>query len=145
MQETPYLTVELVWEDTDLEELCISANNGQFSGEAKVYFAQGDVQLLADSIRGFPKTTSQRETFSGGNEADPPFAQLVFRCADGSGHATVHVALAEIVYHNGRPFTDNRVELELPFEPNALDDFCRELDLVARRATRRAVLRGLGA
>ena len=131
-------------EDTDLEELSISANNGQFSGTAKAYFAHGDVQLLANSIRGFPKTTSQQETFAGGNETDYPFAKLVFRCADG-GHPSVHVALAETVYHQGRQLTDNRVELELAFETIALDDFCSELDLVACRKTKRAVLRGLAA
>ena len=145
MKIVRHLTIELVWEDTDLEELSISANNGQFSGTVKVYFAQGDVQLLANSIRGFPKTTSQQETFTGGNETDYPFAKLVFRCADGTGHPSVHVALAETVYHQGRRWVDNRVELELPFETGALDDFCRELDLVARREIKRAVLRGIAA
>ena len=142
MENTPNLTIELVWEDTDLEELSIAANNGQYSGTAKVYFAQGDVQALANSIRGFPKTISHQETFAGGNETDYPFAKLVFRCADGSGHPSVHVALAETLYHQGRRLADNRVELELSFEPTALDDFCRELDLVAQRKNTRAVLRG---
>ena len=145
MEETPHLTIELVWEDTDLEELSISATNGRFAGTAKVYFAHGDIQLLANSIRGFPKTTLQHETFAGGNETDYPFAKLVFRCADGAGHPFVHVALAETVYHQGRRLADNRVELELSFEPNALDQFCGELDLVAQRKTKRAVLRGVAA
>ena len=145
MQETPHLTIELVWEDSDLEELSISASNGQFSGTAKVYFALGDVQLLADSIRGFPKTTSQQETFVGGNESKYPFAKLVFRCRDGTGHPVVDVKLAESLFHHGRPSRKNSVELDLPFEPLALDKFCRELDLVAQRKANRAVLRGLTA
>lgn len=142
MDDTPHLTIELVWEDTYLEELSISANNGQFSGAVTVYFAQGDVQLLANSIRGFPKTTSQREVFAGGNEKEYPFAKLVFRCADGTGHPVVGVKLAESSFHIGRSSRNNRVELDLQFEPLALDEFCRELDLVARRKMKRAVLRG---
>ena len=145
MENVPHLTIELVWEDNDLEELLISAHNGRYSGTASVYFAQGDTQLLANLIRGFPKATSQEETFSGGNETDYPFAKLVFRCADGAGHPTVRVALAETTYHNGRPFADNRAQLELSFEPTALDDFCCELDLVAQRKNKRAVLRGIAA
>ena len=145
MEETSHLTVELVWEDEDLEELSISASNGYFSGTAKAYFAQGDVQLLANSLRGFPKTMSQQEIFTGGNENEYPFAKLVFRCADGAGHPVVDVKLAEALFHNGRPSRNNRVELDLQFEPLALDEFCRELDSVARRKTTRAVLRGLAA
>jgi hypothetical protein len=56
MESNPQLSIELVWEDVDLEELRISAYNGCYSGTAKAYFAQGDVGVLADSIRGFPKT-----------------------------------------------------------------------------------------
>ena len=145
MKDFPNLTIELVWEDKELEELLVSAYNGRYSGASSVYFAQGDVQRLANLIRGFPKTTSQLETFIGGNETDYPFAELVFRCADGAGHPTVHVSLAETVYHNGRPLTENRVELELPCEAAALDSFCEELDQVAHRQTNRAVLRGLAA
>jgi len=143
MEETPYLTIELVWEDADLEELSISASNGYFSGTAKVYFGQGEVELLANSLRGFPKTTSQLEIFTGGNETKYSFAKLVFRCADGAGHPVVDVKLAESMFHNGRQSRNNCVELELQFEPLALDEFCRELDSVARRKSTRAMLRGV--
>jgi hypothetical protein len=144
MENSPNLTIELVWEDTDLEQLSISADNGRYRGTAKVYFAQGDVQLLANSIRDFPKTNSQREVFSGGREEDDlSFAKLVFHCVDGAGHAVLDVTLAESLVHHARPSTRNRVELELRFEPSALDDFCRALNEVARRTNSRAVLRGL--
>jgi hypothetical protein len=145
MQDTPHLTIELVWEDTDLEQLSISASNGQFSGIATAYFAQGDVRLLADSIRGFPRTSSQLETFASGDEYEYPYVKLVFRCADGTGHPVVDVTLADELFHHGRQSRKHRVELDLHFEPLALDEFCRELDLVARRNTKRAVLRGLAA
>ena len=145
MEESPHLTIEVVWEDTDLEELSISANNGRYSGKVEVYFALGDVQLLANSIRGFPKTTSQQEVFTGGNDTAYPFAELVFYCTDGTGHPAVQVTLAETVYHSGQPVTENRVKLEVLFEATELDEFCRELDLVARRKTKRALLRGRAA
>jgi hypothetical protein len=56
MENDPKLSTELVWEDVDLEQLRITASNGEYCGSAKVYFAQGDVAALADTIQGFPKT-----------------------------------------------------------------------------------------
>src|SRR5687768_16413602 len=66
MENSPRLKVELVWEDADLEELAIVADNGQFRGVATAYFGRGDVALMANALRGFPKSISQREMFSGG-------------------------------------------------------------------------------
>ena len=142
MESNPQLSIELVWEDNDLEELLISAHNGRYCGTAKVYFGQGDIGLLAASIRGFPKTVSQQETFEGSSGS---VAKLVFRCIDGSGHPVVIVSLVECVDESARPSVMNRVELELRFEPYALDEFCRELELIARRESKRAVLRGIAA
>jgi len=145
MENNPQLSIDLVWEDVDLEELRISAHNGCYCGTAKAYFAQGDVGILADSIRGFPKIVSQQEVFQGGSEELGSSAQLVFRCIDGSGHPAVIVSLVEAVDVNDRPPRLNRVELELRFEAYALDEFCRELDSIARRESNRAVLRGIVA
>ncbi len=142
MESNPHLTIELIWEDSDLEELRITAQNSRYCGTADVYFGQGDVAALAESIRGFPKTVSQQETFEGSSGS---LAKLVFQCIDGSGHPVVMVSLAESVNDNSRPLTMNRVEMELRFEPSALDEFCRELESIARRESRRALLRGIAA
>ena len=58
METSARLTIELVWEDADLEELAIIADNGQFRGAATVYFARGDAGLMANALRGFPKSIS---------------------------------------------------------------------------------------
>jgi hypothetical protein len=144
MKRTPQLSIELIWEDNDLEELCMAADNGEFSGLTKVYFSQGEVGMLAESIRGFPKSISQQVVFEGGSE-DGSLARLVFRCIDGSGHAAVRVTFVEFAAINDRAPIMNRVELELRFEALALDEFCRELQLVARREKKLAELRGTAA
>jgi hypothetical protein len=64
----------------NLEELAIIADNGQYRGTATVYFGRGDVGLMANALRGFPKSISQREIFSGGSEdSDNSFAKDVDR------------------------------------------------------------------
>jgi hypothetical protein len=75
MESDSHLSIELVWEDADLEELLVSASNDEYCGTAKVYFGQGDVAALADTIRGFPKTISRVEVFEGGGN-DGPQAKL---------------------------------------------------------------------
>jgi len=146
MENSPRLTVELVWEDADLEELAIVADNGQYRGVATVYFGLGDVALMANALRGFPKSISQREIFSGGSEdGDNSYAQLVFYCTDDVGHTAIDVTLSECLFSQRRRSKRNRVELLLRFEPGALDTFCHELDGIARRLKTSALLHGIAA
>jgi hypothetical protein len=144
MEGDPKLSIELIWEDVELEELCITASNGQYCGSARVYFAQGDIAALADTIQGFPKAASQVEVFEGG-QADGPRAKLVFRCMDQLGHAVVRVSLVEFAYENAQPLIMNDVNLEMRFDASALDQFCKELGAIGKRTRKLAILRGLAA
>jgi hypothetical protein len=142
MNTDPHLSIELVWEDFDLEQLGITAGNGAYCGSAKVYFSHGEIGALAEKIRGFPKTASQVESFGGGSD-DGPRARLTFRCVDHLGHAVVRVSLADFAYASEQPPIMDDVNLELRFDAAALDEFCKELEAVAMRTRKRAVLRGL--
>ena len=143
MESDPKLSIELIWEDVDLEELCITASNGQYCGTARVYFSQGDIAALAKTLQGFPKAVSQVEVFEGGQAGAR--AKLVFRCIDQSGHAAVRVSLAEFAYDNAQPSIMNDVNLEMRFEAWGLDQFCKELEGVGKRARKFAILRGVAA
>jgi hypothetical protein len=144
MNDSPHLAIELVYEDVDLEELSISADNGRYRGAATAYFSNGEVGVLANALVGFPKSTNQQEVFSGGQEeSDFGFAELIFRCVDTLGHIVVRVTLSETAQPND--FARNRVELELLCEPAALDHFSQELEAIARRQRNRAVLQGITA
>ena len=144
MENYPHLAIELVWEDSDLEELLISASNERYAGTAQVYFALGDMKDLAEAIRDFPRTVSQEVIFSGGTEDSDRFARLVFKCFDGVGHTLVRICLAEVFQEYARPELRGRVEFDLLFEALALDEFVRNLELVAARKLARALLRGTG-
>ncbi len=144
MESDPKLSIELIWEDVHLEELCITASNGEYCGRARVYFAQGDIAALAQSIQGFPKAVSQVEVFEGG-QGDGPRAKLVFRCIDQLGHPVVRVSLVEFAYDNAQLPIMNDVNLEMRFEASALDQFCKELEGVGKRGRKLAILRGFTA
>lgn len=142
MENGPHLSIELIWEDTDLEELLISASNGKYCGTAKVYFGQGEIAALADTIRGFPKTVSQEAVFEGGSD-DGSRARLKFHCIDQLGHAVVTTTLADFAYLNAQPPVLNHVNLELRVDASAIDEFCKQLEAIGRRMRKRAVLGGL--
>ena len=144
MESDPKLSIELIWEDVDLEELCITASNGEYCGRARVYFAQGDIAALAQSIQGFPKAVSQVEVFEGG-QGDGPRAKLVFRCIDQLCHPVVRVSLVEFACNNAQLPIMNDVNLEMRFEASALDQFCKELEGVGKRGRKLAILRGFTA
>jgi hypothetical protein len=84
------------------------------------------------------------EVFEGGQD-DGPRAKLVFRCIDELGHAAVRVSLVEFAYDNAQLPIMNDVNLEMRFEASALDQFCKELEGVGKRARKIAILRGLTA
>ena len=140
MESDSKLSIELVWEDVDLEELCITASNGDYCGSAKVYFAQGDVAALAETLRGFPRVSSQVEVFESCS-VERSRAKLVFRCIDQLGHAAVRVSLAEIEDENAQVPLTNDVNLEMHFEASALDQFCKELEAIGKRTRQLAILR----
>ena len=137
----PKLSIELIWEDVDLEELWITATNGEYCGSTRVYFVQGDVTALAETIHGFPKAVDQVEIFEGGQD-NGPRAKLVFRCLDRVGHAVVRVSLADLAYVNAQLPIMNDVNLEMRFEASALDQFCKELEEVGKRTRTLAILHG---
>jgi hypothetical protein len=142
MESNPQLSIELIWEDVELEELCITASNGVYCGSARVYFARGDIAAFANTIQGFPKAVTQVEVFEGGQD-DGPRVKLLFRCIDQSGHLVVRVSLVEFAYENAQLPIMNDVNLELRFEASALDQFCKELEGVGNRTRKLAILRGL--
>ena len=135
MESEAKLSIELIWEDVDLEELFITASNGEYCGCARVYFAQRDIAALAETIQGFPKAVSQVEVFEGGQE-DGPRAKLVFHCIDQLGHAAVRVSLVEFAYDNAQLPIMNDVNLDMRFEASALDRFCKELEGIGKRPGR---------
>jgi hypothetical protein len=141
MNTKPQLTIELVWEDVDVEELLISASNGRYAGTARVYFVHGDIEDLANRIRGFPLNVSQVVYFSG-DQRDAS-AHLTFHCVDGAGHASATISLAQAYQSYSKPTLKERVEFDMPFEASALDAFWYELTQVAKRITQRAVLLGI--
>ncbi len=76
MEHKPQLRVDLIWEDVDIEGVRISASNGTFCGSTQVYLAPRELGVLAETLKGFPKTVEQEQSFAAGAENSYAFASL---------------------------------------------------------------------
>jgi hypothetical protein len=141
MERTPLLSVEFIWDDEDLEEVRIEADNGVYSGAASVYVARGELSLWSQALAGFPRELRQNISLQGSGFSS--HAELVFHCIDGADHTAVTVSLSDGTSDRAHLATINRVELRLRFESGSLDQFCSELEAVGRRARKKAMLIGL--
>ncbi len=77
------LSIEIIWQDTDMIELKIIASNDNFSGATEIYTVYEDIDTLAKSLKGFPKSISESIEFSAGQRDSYAFANIRFYCFTG--------------------------------------------------------------
>jgi hypothetical protein len=117
----------VVYSDSDLLKLRISASNGQFAGVADVYVGRGYMDETAGKLKDFPRNPSDvREAiFSSFGPASAGGAvSMRFYCDDGAGHAWVD---SKIESEDVIAGTRQTVLLTLAIEPAAMDTFLQEL------------------
>jgi hypothetical protein len=133
---------EVIYKDSDLLEVRVSAWNGAFGGTADVYVGIGQLEETAAKLKGFPKHPSDtREIMLG--SFDPKMAgggaSMQFYCTDASGHAYVESKIKSNSLP-GKPV--QCVILLLPIEAAAVDSFVNELRLLGLHKTGVARLEG---
>ena len=96
------LTLQRIYHDVDVVEVRLRADNGKFRGEADIYLGQGQLAEIAESLVGFPLSSSNnREIAIGGFGAKFARGAAAFRlfCADLAGHPQLELRL-EADYKN---------------------------------------------
>ena len=119
--------VEVVWSDTDIFEIRVSAWNGSFGGSADVYVAIGGLKEAAAKLEGFPRSASDsRELVFGGfgKEWAGGAVNMRFYCPDAAGHAFV---VAKIESDHDKTHGAQSVVLFVPIEAAAVDTFVEGL------------------
>lgn len=134
------LEIEVIYFDPDLIELLVHATNGRFTGTTELYVGHDQLPKIAESLRGFPSSATDRREFELGT-FDSNYAgggvRLLFWCRDSLGHAFVRVGVrADPCHHFAQPET---ADLVIPVEPYAIDQFVHHLARleVARGASAR--------
>lgn len=119
--------MEILWNDADLFEVCVSACNGIFSGSANIYVAIGGLVKSAQDLSGFPQNPSDRRTVQFGkfgHELAGGAATMDFYCKDSAGHSLVELRIESD--HDGT-IPAQSVFLVAAVEPAAVDSFVADL------------------
>jgi len=134
---------EVIYKDSDLLQVRVSAWNGAFGGTAEVYVGIGKLEEAAAQPKGFPNDPSDtREVVWGafGSQSAGGGVSMRFYCADASGHAYVDAKIQSDSLP-GKPV--QFVNLSQPIEASAVDSFVDELRLVGVRKAGVARLEGV--
>lgn len=134
---------EVIYKDSDLLQIRISAWNGAFGGAADVYVGIGVLEETAAKLKGFPNNPADsREVTLGafGPQSAGGGVNMRFYCVDASGHAYVEARMESDTLPE-KPVQS--VTLSLPIEAAAVDSFVRELRLLGLQKTGVARLAGV--
>ena len=125
----PGLDIEVVYFDDDLVELRVTASNGVFRAQADIYENHEAPHLLADALRGFPTSPTDRVERTLGH-FDPSYggggALLSLSCRDSLGHCCLRV-IFRTDPHRDRDGSAT-AEFSVEIEPAGIDEFVSSLD-----------------
>jgi hypothetical protein len=123
-------------------QISVSAWNGAFGGAANVYVGIGQIERIAEELKGFPKGISDtREVVVGafGPQSAGGAVSIRFYCADQAGHAYVDLRIESASNSTGKV---QCVSCSLPIEAAAVDSFVEELGRLGASQAGQACLRG---
>ena len=130
------LQIAIVYDDPpDLIEVHVRASNGRFGGDVLAYERPGALTRLADTLDGFPESSSDAREFILGTFGPGVAGGAVafaFTCVDRAGHPGVTLTM-ESGDDRNEPET---ARFSFRFEAASLDAFVRELRQLRPRSGR---------
>ena len=141
---TPHLSMEVIWQDDDMVEIDAAACTEHFAGRTQVYTTYDELRKLYASLGGFPQSVSSRVVFSAGQTGSYALLRVEFYCIDHAGHAAAQITMESNVATNSRPQEKHRVQLEMQFEPLAIDAFLNAMGRLISSQSGNATLQGIG-
>jgi len=136
-----FLELKVIWKDDDMFELKVTASNGSYFGTTQVYDTSDSLTSFAKSLIDYP--TDNKVLFhEAGQTNSYAYFAMKFYCLDNAGHIGVQVNLEDNVGSQYRPEEKNKLTLEILVEPNAIDNFQKQLIQLAVKQTGIAILHG---
>ena len=136
-----FLELIVVWKDDDMFELKVTASNGRYSGTTEVYDTSDTLAKFATSLKGYP-TDNTILFHEAGEKNNYAYFSMRFYCIDNAGHVGVQINLEDNVATEYRGEEKNKLTLEILVEPNAIDNFQKELVSLAVKQDGIAILYG---
>ena len=140
-KQKSFLELKVIWKDDDMFELKVTASNGRFFGITEVYDTSNSLTSFAKSLIGYP-ASCQRLFYETGEKNGYAYFSMKFYCIDNMGHIGVQVNLEKHVASEYRQEEKDVLTLEILVEPNAIDNFQKELIQLAIKQHGTAMLYG---
>ena len=136
-----FLELQIVWKDDHMFELKVTASNGRYFGTTEVYDTTESLFGFAQTLIGFPKD-NKKLLHEAGFKDEYAYFSMNFYCIDNVGHIGVEINLEDNVATEFRHEEKNKLKLEIIVEPNAIDNFQKELSQLATKQEGVAILYG---
>jgi hypothetical protein len=136
-----FLELQIIWKDDDMFELKVTASNGRFFGTTAVYDTTESLFSFAQTLIGFPND-NKKLFHDAGFKVGYAYFSMNFYCIDNAGHIGVEINLEDNVATEFRHEEKDKLKLEIIVEPNAIDNFQRELSQLATTQKGTAILYG---
>ena len=136
-----FLELKLIWKDDHMFELLVTASNGRYFGTTEVYDTTETLSKFAQTLTGFPND-NKNLLYEAGFQDGYAFFSMNFYCIDNAGHIGVEINLEDNVATEFRNEEKNKIKLEIIVEPNAIDNFQKELSQLAIKQEGVAILYG---
>ena len=136
-----FLELKSIWKDEHMFELKVTASNNKFSGETEVYDQYECVSDFSKELIGFPK--DDKVLFYEAGEKDSySYFSMKYYPIDNNGHIGVEINIESNVSTVYRPEEKSKLKIEIVVEPNAIDNFQKELIHLTKNEDGTAILFG---
>lgn len=136
-----FLELKVIWRDDDMFELKVTASNGRYFGTTEIYDTSDSLTNFAKSLIGYPADNKEL-LHEAGQKNSYAYFGMKFYCIDNAGHVGVQVNLEENVATQYRKEEKDKLTLEILVEPNAIDNFQKQLLQLAIKQDGTATLYG---
>lgn len=137
-----FLKLEVIWKDDHMFELKVIVSNGFYSGTTEVYDTSESLSGFAKTLYRFPKDEKSIIFYEAGEKDSHAYFSMKFYCLDAAGHIAVQVTLEKNVATIYRPEKKDKLTLEILVDPNAIDEFQKQLLRQASTQEGEAILIG---
>ena len=119
-------------------KIFVEACNGEYLGVSKIYINHGELSEFANVIKGFPTNSNDKRIYNFGGELS--YLNLDFSCIDKLGHSSVFIDIGDENWNNEK--RRNKACFAMYFEPEAINNFVKELINISNSEEGKAILKG---
>lgn len=136
-----FLQLKIIWKDDEMFELEVIASNSSFYGKTQVYDQTESLSSFAENLINYPEN-EKILFYESGEKNSYSYFSMKFYPLSNNGNVGVEIHLEKNVSFQHRQEGKDKIKLEIIVEPNAIDNFQKQLYTLAKTEEGFAILYG---